>query len=167
MRQRIRELRYAARGLRRNPGFTSIALLTLAIGIGANTAVFSVVYNVLLKPLTYRDSERLAVILDRGTNPVSPADCLDYKAQSTAFQSIEAAQVSDQTLESRGRSELVPGLQVTAGLLTMLGVAPERGRLFLPGEDSPAAAHVVVISHGLWQRALAGEANVIGLDLAT
>src|SRR5581483_6254240 len=153
------------RGLRRNPGFTTVALLTLAIGIGANTAVFGVVYNVLLKPLAYRDSERLAVILDHGTNPASPADYLDFKAQSTAFQSMEAAQAHDQTLENHGRSELVSGMQVPAGMLTMLGVAPERGRLFLPGEDSPAAPNVVVITHSLWQRTLAGEPNVIGSTL--
>ena len=82
MRQVVRDFRYAARVLGKNPGFTGVAILVLAIGIGANTAVFSVVYNVLLKPLNYRESERLVSVLTDGEGPVSPADYLDYKAHS-------------------------------------------------------------------------------------
>jgi putative ABC transport system permease protein len=159
--QIFRETRYAMRGLRRSPAFTAVALTVLAVGIGANTAVFSVVYNVLLKPLYYRDPARLVVLLDHN-NPVSPADYLDYKAQSSAFEYVEAAQAWGGAIETRDRAELTDGLQVTAGLLAMLGVAPEQGRLFRPGDDQPGAAALIVISHKVWQRQLGGDPNIIG-----
>ncbi|MBV9611659.1 MAG: ABC transporter permease [Acidobacteriaceae bacterium] len=162
MGQMFAELRYATRGLRRNPGFTAVALLVLAVGIGANTAVFSVVYNVLLKPLKYVNPERLVVLLDKGTLPVSPADYLDYRAQATAFEHVEAAQGWGGTIETRDRAEMTEGLQVSAALLSMLGVQPERGRLFRAGEDQPGAAPVVILSHLMWQRQFSGDPNIVG-----
>lgn len=160
--QIIREFRYAARGLKRSPGFTAIALLVLTVGIGANTAVFSVIYNVLLKPLHYRNPAQLVVVLVRGSNPVSPADYLDYRTQAAAFEHMGAAQAWGGAIETRDRAEITPGLQVTAGLLTMLGVPPERGRLFRSGEDQPGATPVIIISHRVWERQFGGDSNVIG-----
>jgi predicted permease len=162
MRQILKELRYAARALSRSPGFTAVALLVLAVGIGANTAVFTVVYNVLLKPLNYRDSGRLVVVLTRGDNPVSPADYLDYKSQTTALDHMAAAQVWGGAIQRQDHSEMVPGMQVSAGLLTMLGIPPERGRLFRSGEDQPGAPPVIVISHKLWQEQFGADPNIIG-----
>lgn len=156
------ELRYAVRALRRSPGFTLVALVVLAVGIGANTAVFSVVYNVLLKPLQYRDPGRLVVVLTTNANPVSPADYFDYQRDATAFDSLGAAQAWGGSLESGDRAEMIPGLCVAAGLLTSLGVPPERGRLFLPGEDKPGAAPVVIISHELWQRRFGADPSIVG-----
>ncbi len=156
-----REIRQALRALGRSPGFTASAWVVLAVGIGANTAVFSVVYNVLLKPLNYRAPERLVVALNQ-TSPLSPADFFDYRAQTTSFSYMGAAQAWGGAIDSRDRTEMTPGLQVSAGLLGMLGVTPERGRVFREREDEAGAAPVIVISHGVWQRQLGGDPNIIG-----
>ena len=162
MRQLFAEIRYAVRGFLRNPGFTATALLVLTIGIGANTAVFSVVYSVLLKPLSYRNPSKLVVALGDGGGPVSPADYLDYRSQATAFERLEAAQAWSGAIEGGDRPEIIPGLQVTAGMLSMLGVPPERGRLFGPGDDKPGAARLLVIGHRLWEAQFGGDAAIIG-----
>jgi putative ABC transport system permease protein len=161
--QTLQEFRYAMRGLRKTPGFTIVALIVLAVSIGANTAVFSVAYNVMLKSLNYRDSNRLTVITDGDTEPVSPADYLDYRAECRgSFERIEAAQAWGGAIDVHGHPEMRPSLQVSAGLFEMLGIAPERGRWFRAGEDRPGAAPVVIISHQLWQHDLDGRTDVIG-----
>lgn len=166
MNQIWKELRYAARLLRRSPGFAGVALLVLAVGIGANTAVFSVVYNVLLKPLNYRDPSGLVVVLCARENPVSPADYLDYRAQATAFESLEAAQGWGGSIETANGTEMITGLQVSAGMFAMLGATPERGRWFRPGEDQPGASPVVIISHKVWEQRLGSDPNIIGRTLS-
>jgi predicted permease len=160
--QILAEIRYAVRGLRKNPGFTATALLVLTIGIGANTAVFSVVYGVLLKPLNYRDPSRLAVALLEGGGPVSPADYLDYRSQAKSFEQLEAAQGWGGEIQTPDHAEMIPALQVTSGMFSMLGVEPERGRVFQPGDDKPGAPALLVISHGLWQRQFGGDPDLIG-----
>ena len=162
MRQLLAEIRYAIRGFLRNPGFSATALLVLTIGIGANTAVFSVVYSVLLKPLGYRDPSRLVVALGEGRAPVSPADYLDYRAQATTFERLEAAQAWSGVIESTDRPQITPGLQVTAGMLSMLGVPPEFGRVFGPGDDQPGAPAVLVIGHHLWETEFGADPTIIG-----
>jgi putative ABC transport system permease protein len=162
MRQLLAEIRYAIRGFLRNPGFSAIALLVLTIGVGANTAVFSVVYSVLLKPLSYRDPSRLVVALGEGRAPVSPADYLDYRSQATTFERLEAAQAWSGVIEGGDRPQITPGLQVTAGMLSMLGVPPELGRVFTPGDDQPGAPAALVIGHRLWDTEFGADPTIIG-----
>ncbi len=158
-----RDARYAVRMLRKNAGFTTAAVLVLALGIGANTAIFSVVYSVLLKPLPYRDPGRLVVALHNGNGPVSPADFLDYRAQVQAFEQLGVAQAWGGILAGSDKSEVVPGLQVTPGVMAMLGVQPILGRLFAPDEENPASdTRVLLLSHALWQRRFASDPHVIG-----
>src|SRR6266403_1296728 len=111
------DLRYTLRTLIKNPGFTTLAVLVLALGIGANTGIFSVVNSILLKPLPYRDSDRLVVALHSGVLPVSPADYLDYKRQVSAFEQMAAAQAWGGALSRPEKTELISGLQVSASLL--------------------------------------------------
>ena len=158
----IRDVHYALRKLAKAPGFTFATIIVLALGIGANTAIFSVVYTVLLKPLAYHDPDRLVVALHDGRMPVSPADFLDYKAQAHAFDQIAAAQAWGGSIGGKDKAEVIPGLQVTANLITMLGVPPQIGRTFTASEDQPGAARVLLLSHKLWQRQFGGDPNVIG-----
>ena len=119
----------------KSPGFAFATILVLALGIGANTAIFSVVYSVLLKPLPYRDPGRLVVALHEGRYPVSPADFLDYRAQVHAFDRLAAAQAWSGSLAGADKTEEIPGLQVSANMFTTLGVAPLLGRVFTKQED--------------------------------
>src|SRR5215831_4481585 len=125
-----RDARYGLRMLRRSPGFTAVAILTLALGIGANTAILSVVEAILLKPLAYADPERLVVLLHRGYNPVAPANFLDWKAQTRSFESMGAAELWSANLTSGNDPEKLTGLQMTPEIFPMLGVSPRLGRFF-------------------------------------
>jgi predicted permease len=160
----LRDVRYAGRVLRKNPGFTAAAVVVLALGIGANTAIFSVVYSVLLKPLAYREPDRLVVALHDGQYPVSPADFLDYRAQTSAFSALGAAQAWGGIIAEGGeRAERVPGLQVTPDLMGTLGVEPLLGRLFAAAEENPATdTRVLLLSHTLWQRRFHGDPQIVG-----
>ena len=146
----------------KSPGFAFATILVLALGIGANTAIFSVVYSVLLKPLPYRDPGRLVVALHEGRYPVSPADFLDYRAQVHAFDRLAAAQAWSGSLAGADKTEEIPGLQVSENMFTTLGVAPLLGRTFSSGEDRPGAPSVLVIGYGLWQRQFGGNPDVVG-----
>ncbi len=158
----LRDLRYAARVLWKNLGFSIAATFVLALGIGANTAVFSVVYAVLLKALPYHDPSRLVVTLHEGRYPVSPADYLDYRAQVKAFERIGAAQAWGATLTGPDKAEVISGLQITADIIPLLGVNPMLGRAFLPDEDQPGARRVVILSYALWQRRFGGDPAAVG-----
>ena len=167
MRTLMEDLRYALRGLRRSPGFTTVAVIALALGIGANTAIFSVVNAVLLRPLPYRDSGRLVVVDERHlTGPevgnVSPANFLDWREQNRVFDPISAAFLWGGTLTGRGEVEQIGGLQVSSNLFTLLGAQAELGRTFLPEEGQPGAKRVLVLSHALWQRRFGSDPNIIG-----
>src|SRR5437764_14936487 len=108
-----KDVRYAGRMLVKNPGFTALAVVALALGLGANTAIFSVVNSILLKPLPYADPQRLVVALHNGSLPVSPADFLDYQRDVNAFEQMAAAQGWGGTLIGREGPEMIPGLQVS------------------------------------------------------
>jgi predicted permease len=165
----VRDLRFAVRALRRSPGFTAVAVLTLALGIGATSAIFSVVSGVLLRPLPYGQPDRIVVAMHRGRFPVAPANYFDWRAQSRAYEATAAAQAwgpqREATLTGRGRPEALRALRVTADLLAVLGVRPLLGRGFAPGDDQPGAAPVVVLSHRLWLRRFAGDRGVVGQTL--
>ncbi|HKP72323.1 MAG TPA: ABC transporter permease, partial [Pyrinomonadaceae bacterium] len=166
------DVRYGLRTLLKSPGFTLVALTALALGIGANTAIFSVVNAVLLRALPYRDAGQLAVVWehnrmgDRPHNVVSPANFLDWQAQSNSFQEMAAFYDTAFNLTGEGNPEEIPA-QVTSGnLMTMLGTQPALGRVFTKEDANPNQHSVVVISYGLWQRRFGGAADVVGKDVS-
>jgi predicted permease len=153
-----RDCRIAVRMLVRNPGFSAIALLTFALGIGANSAIFSIVSSVLLKPLGYANPDRLVIAEHIGPGPVAPATFLDWKQQSSSFERMAAAQAWGGSLRQTDRPEPLVGLRVSANLFSMLGVPPLKGRTFVQDDNQD----VVVIAYSLWQRSFGGAADVLG-----
>jgi putative ABC transport system permease protein len=142
--------------------FTCVAILALGLGIGANTAIFSVINAVVLRPLPYGNPEQLVTVLHTGAKPVSPANYLDLAAQNQSFANIAAAQWWEPNLMGHDQPEHLRGLQLTAQMFQVLGVRPMLGRTFNADEDQPGREHVVVLSHRLWQRRFGGDAGVIG-----
>jgi len=159
-------MRYGARMLLKSPGFTVVAVLTLALGIGANTAIFSVVNFVLLRPLEYANSDQLVMVWERNTkkgwneSPTSFADFVDFRDNA---KSVELVAFTDTNFNLTGgdQPERVAGLRVSANLFSLLGVNPARGRWFAPEEDKPGAGHVLILSYGLWQRSFGGNSNLV------
>ncbi|HET7584711.1 MAG TPA: ABC transporter permease [Gemmatimonadaceae bacterium] len=162
----LQDLRYALRLLARQPAFTAIAVLTLALGIGANTAMFTVVHAVLLRPLPFRDPSALVLVAEQSNIPtitVSYQNYVDWRDQSHSFAvPLQATQAASATLTGSGEPERLPLRHVTAGLFPMLGVTPAAGRAFGENDDHAGAAPVAMISYELWQRRFNGAANVIG-----
>ncbi|MGH9574861.1 MAG: ADOP family duplicated permease [Candidatus Acidiferrales bacterium] len=158
----LQDIRFALRMLRKNPGFTVVAVLTLALGIGANGAIFSVVNSVLLHPLAYKNPEQLVTILHYGTSPISPANYLDYRRQSTSYEDMGAAEYWSPNLTGVQSPEHLLGLYVTQNVLPLLGIRPALGRLFVQGEDTAGNDHEVILSYGLWQRRFSGDASALG-----
>jgi putative ABC transport system permease protein len=156
------DLRYGFRMMIKHRTFTCVAVLALGLGIGASTAIFSIINAVVLRPLPYRDSERLVAILHDGSNPVAPANYFDLAGQSRSFESIAAAQWWEPNLTGRDQPEHLHGLQLTAQMFQVLGVSPALGRTFNPGEDQPGKERVVVLSSRLWQRRFGGDPGVVG-----
>ena len=165
----LQDLRYAARALRKSPGFTAIAALTLALGVGATTAIFSVVNAVMLRPLPFTEPDRLVRIwesnVERGwpTFAVSHPNFLDWRSQSRAFESLAATTNAGFTWTSNGEAEVVPGLSVTATFLPTLKISPVLGRNFLDEEDRPGGnTRVVLLGDGFWRRAFGADSAVVG-----
>ena len=163
----LRDIQYGARNLLRTPGFTIVAATVLALGIGANTAIFSVVNAVLLQPLAYKDPNRLVTVLHYGTAPVATANYLDWRDQSNSFEAMGAADNWSANLTGSDnfpaiQAEHLHGLKVTQNMLPMLGVKPLLGRLFLNGEDREGASHEAIVSYSLWQRRFNGDRNILG-----
>src|SRR5262245_19822555 len=167
----IQDLRYAARMLMKKPGFTLIAVITLALGIGANTAIFSVVNAVLLQPLPFREPERLVMVWRTNTErtmgdaPVSLPNFIDWKRRNEVFEQMAAWRTGNFNLTGDAEPEVAQGAEVTAGFFETLGVAPALGRGFLPHEDQPGAESLAVISHSLWRRRFGGAPDVVGKRL--
>src|SRR5262245_27870639 len=145
----IQDLRYGARGLSKNPGFSLIAVITLALGIGANTAIFSVVNAVLLRPLPYRDGERIVAIqeLDLQGNriQVTSANFLDWRAQNTVFAQLAAIRSRQSNLANDGQAERIETAITSANFFDVFGVRPQAGRLFSPADEQAGHAPVVEI----------------------
>jgi putative ABC transport system permease protein len=156
------DVRYGLRLLRRAPGLNAAVIAALALGIGATAATFSVVDAVLLRPLAYADADRLAVLLHRSTNPVSPANFLDWQRHASAFSSMGAAEYWTPNLGGIGDPEKLFALRLTSEVLPMLGVAPAIGRF--PGTDE-AAGREVVIGDGLWRRVFGGEVSILQREI--
>src|SRR4051794_22310479 len=164
----LQDLRYALRMLIRKPGFTIVAVFTLALGIGANTAIFSVVNSVLLKPLPFDRPEQLIKLWEsfpRGFGTVSVPNLKDWREQNTAFTGIAAYQSAGYSLQSNDYSERVPAATVTANFFDVVGAGPRLGRAFQQGEDAPGRNHVVILSDAVWQRRFGGDASVVGRSI--
>ena len=164
---------YALRFLRKHRGFAILIVLCLALGIGANSAIFSVVDAVLLRPLPYPEADRLTILEDVHQGPdgqpehfnVSAFNFLEWRKQGRAFERLEAMNPKPFTLSGNGDPEQVPGAAVTAGLFSLLGVEMEHGRALLPEEDRPGGARSVVLSHKLWERRFGSDPQVLGKAL--
>ncbi|HKF55352.1 MAG TPA: ABC transporter permease, partial [Blastocatellia bacterium] len=166
-----KDLSYGLRVLRRSPGFAAAAVLSLALGIGTNTAIFSVADAFLLKPLPYMDAHDLTVISemapkqDQFPNNVAPANFLDWRDQSSSFQEMAASEWMDMNLTGAGEPERVQGFLVSANFFRAVGVDPGAGRGFLPGEDGAGRDNVAILSYGLWQRRFGSDSGMVGKDV--
>src|SRR5260370_21695388 len=170
----LKDIRYGIRSLLKHPGFASVAVITLALGIGANTAIFSVVNAVVLQPLPYRAAHELVLVqLSPGGDspesryPFSPAIYLQLKSVNTVFTDVAALSNKGwpANLTETGDPERLQGFQVSANLFSVLGVAPEIGRTFVTEEDRPGANQEVVLSHNLCQQRFGGDRSIIGRKL--
>ena len=168
----LKDLRYGLRSLIKHPTFTLVCVVTLALGIGANTAIFTVVNAVVLRPLPFQDADRLAMIwTTRDTNqeqPLSFPDYNDLKNQTKSFSAVGAASpLWNFTLTTGGdEAEPLQGMYLSASFLELLRVAPERGRNFTAEEDRIGGTPVAIISHSLWQRRFGGDENIVGKSIA-
>jgi putative ABC transport system permease protein len=164
------DLRYGLRTLRKSPGFAAVALFTLALGIGANTAIFSVVYGVLLRPLPYRDSGRLAILNE--TNPrvgmvsVSQMNFEDWRRQSHAFSGMASVYGVHFNLSGTNQPESISGIAVTPNFLTISGIRPILGRVFSASEERPGTPPVVLLSYPLWQSRFGADPHAVGSTVA-
>src|SRR5713226_1627322 len=164
----LRDLRYGVRVLTKKPGFTIIAVITLALGIGANSAIFSLVNGLLLRPLPYRDSERLAIIWTHspGANVLqdwpSPGQYSAIRSQSTVFEEMAMARGGIVNLTGRGTPERFGVLRATSTMFSLLDAKPALGRVVLPEEDALGQPQTVILSNALWQRRFGADPNVIG-----
>ena len=165
----LTEILHAARALLRRPGFTIVVVLTLALGIGANTAIFSIVDSVLLRPLPYPNASRLAAVWgvypEFGNTSTSLPDFRDYRAQTRRFDALGAASMQGLNLAGDGSAERVSALNQTANYLSVLGLSPTLGRGFLPEEES-RTSRVLMLGHDFWQRRYAGDRSVLGRTLS-
>jgi len=156
----LNDIRYGIRGLRKRPGFTTVAVLTLALGIGANSAIFSVLNAVLLRPLPYADADRIVRIDEtegKGGMGVSPPNLLDFQQQNQTFESVAGYTAGNFILTHAGDPLRIQSCEISADLFSVLGVKPLIGRSFLAIDEKPGEDRVALISYGLWQRRFAGD----------
>ena len=165
----LQDVRYGLRGLVRSPGFTAVVVLALALGMGANTAVFSVFNGVLLRPLPYPDPDRLVWLSPQNARTgaalpgaISPPDFVDYRNQSTVFEHLSAFLQMDLTLTGTGHAERVAAAGVSSGFFETLGVQPALGRPFRPEDEQVGWPRVAILSDGLWRRLFGGDPGVVG-----
>ena len=168
----LQDVKFSLRGFRKRPGFTAAIVLTLALGIGANAAVFSVIYALLIRPLPYPEPQRLVKLYEaKGPNDsgslssLAPGNFLDWQEQNHSFTSISAASSFHYNITS-GVPEHVQGGAVSASLFATFGIQPALGRAFLESEDRPNAPHVVILSDPLWRRRFGADTGIIGKTVA-
>jgi len=165
------DLRYGARMLLKNKGFTLVVVLSLALGIGANSTIFSIGNALLLKPFPFENLERLVLIRENFPNQdmkatgVSPADFFDWREQTNSFEELAAYRVRDFTITGSGEPESVSGSVVSENFFRTIGLSQVKGRTFLTGEDQPGRDQVAILGHGFWQRKFAANPNVLGQTL--
>ena len=164
----LNDLRYCLRTLRKNPGFAAMAVLTLALGIGANTAIFSVVSGILLKPLPFEDPDRLVALynqflaLNLKYASTSVADFYDYRQLKHIFEEVATINGMNFNLTGGEQVERIPGAAVSASLFPMLGTKPLIGRLFTEDDDQPGHDNVVILDEGLWRNRFGADRNILG-----
>src|SRR5262245_56946962 len=165
----LQDLRFAARQLRKNPGFAVTAIVVLTLGIAASATIFAFVDAALLKPLPYKDSSRLVVAAE-GTDscsdcPLSYLDYLDWKKANTVFSSLEGWAVSVYLWRSPGEMQAMRGARVSGGFFRSLGVSAMLGRIFTDEDDTPAAPRAVLLPYETWQNRLGGRKDIVGQSL--
>ena len=170
MRTFVQDLRYSARNLLRSRGFAAVAVLTLAAGIGANTAIFSIIDAVLLRPLPYRNPDRLVRLYETeaapGKYPFTGPDFIDWKTQNSTFSDMTLFNwPSDMNLSGQGQADQVRGVPAEANFFSLLGVHPILGRAWATGEDQPGKDDVVILGYALWQSRFAGDPKAVGQSL--
>jgi len=168
--QLMQDISYGARGLRRAPGFAVIAILTLALGIGANTAIFSIVYAVLLRPLPYEKPGQLVRLYETeaapGNYPFTGPDFLDWKTQNHSFQDMTLISWTHaMNLSGRGEPDHVLGTPTESNFFSLFGAQPLLGRTWAPGEDEPGHDHVVILGYGLWQSHFGGDPKIVHTNI--
>lgn len=166
----LQDLRFGARMLRKNPGFTIVAVLTLALGIGATTTMFAVVDAVLIRPLSYPQSNQIVHLTEtvnhEGSMSIAYANYLDWQAMNRSFSAIGAIRNAGKTLTGSGTAEQLEGRQISHGFFGVLGIRPILGRDFAESDDRPFAAPSAILSYQLWQRRFSGDPNVVGRAIA-
>jgi predicted permease len=162
----IQDIRFGLRLLRKNPGFTAVAVFTLALSIGANAAIFDVVNGVLLKPLPYKEPDRIVRVFENSPRfpkfPISPANFLDYRERNDVFDDFATFARGDLDLSVNDRPERLIGMRVSQGFFNLLGFEPELGRAFLPNDEIKGNENVAIISHALWERRFGRDPAIIG-----
>src|SRR5436190_2039548 len=164
----MNDLRFAFRQLQKNPGFTAVVVLTLALGIGANTAIFSFVNAILLRPLPYKTPERLVMVftsyLQNGShkNWVAAPALDEWRKQTTVFEGLAARSFGGFILTGKGQPENISGSRFSANIFRLLGIQPLLGRDFLPEEEAYGRDHVVLLSHELWRQRFGGDPAIVG-----
>ena len=165
----LRDLQFSIRQLRRAKVFAAVAILTLALGIGCNTAIFSVFYSVLLRPLSFRDANRIVLVSERAKQfpilSVSWQNLRDWQTQSTSFEEFGAARVFTMALTGSDEPEQVPSEMISGNLLHLLGVNTIAGRGISPSDDQPSSSAVVLLGYGLWQRKYSGSSDILGKSI--
>jgi len=165
----LRDIRYGIRSLLKRPGFTLIAVVTLALGIGANTAIFSVVNAVVLRPLPYAEPDRLVMLWETmpgsDQRSVAPGNFVDWRTQNKTFQDMAAMFYANFNLTSDGEPDRIDGATITSNLMTVLGASAQLGRTFQPDDDDHQDRNLVLISEGLWRRRFGADPNVIGRNI--
>ena len=170
----LRDIQYGIRNLARHPGFTAIALITLTLGIGANSTMFSVVNAVLLRPLPYKTPERLVAVESINSRSgkasaggVSPADFRDWKEQSRSFEQLAAYSGTAVDLPGEERTESIVGARVSVGFFPVFGVEPLLGRAFAPEEELSNGPKALILSYRLWQRRFGSDPSIVGKGVKT
>src|SRR5436190_4129868 len=167
----FQDLRYALRILIKNPSFTAVAVIALALAIGANTAIFCDVNSVLLCPLPYKNPDQLMLVWEDASRHGYPRDTpaaanyVDWRDQNQTFEGMAAMNVRSFNLTGVGDPEKIEGRRVSASLFPLLGVEPQLGRVFTASEDQPGSNQVVILSHILWQRRFGGDDKIVGKSL--
>src|SRR5271157_4420274 len=169
----LQDIRFGLRVLRRSPGFTCVAILTLALGIGANTAIFSMVNSVLLRPLAYREAQQLYLVREiipelSQTYPTVPANLPNFRVWQRdchSFEDVAIVEPFTMTLTGYGEAEQISGGRASANLFDVLGIVPELGRTFLPQEDTPGNDHVVILTDSFWRDRFQGDPKIVGRSI--
>ncbi|HEX6729067.1 MAG TPA: ABC transporter permease, partial [Pyrinomonadaceae bacterium] len=165
----MNDIRYSIRSLIKRPGFVAVAVITLALGIGANTAIFSVINAVVLRPLPYADPDRLVMVWEtvagNDRRSVAPGNYVDWRDQNKTFAGMSAAFNGNFNLTGDSEPERIDGATITSNLMDVLGVPAQLGRTFQPVDDSHGGHSVVLISDGLWKRRFGADQKIVGRSI--